>query len=112
MVTINQRIIGPIGHILDVCRKKDKADTTLKVSFLLLQMADLVLTLVAARSGWVELNPVMQAQLDSLAMMALLKFVVPGLVSWFVPGRLLIPAILLLCGVVGWNLKEMICLAL
>jgi hypothetical protein len=27
-----------------------------------------------------------------------------------VPGRLLIPAIILLCGVVGWNVKELVCL--
>jgi hypothetical protein len=112
MMTVNQRVIGSVGHILAVCRKKDRTDTALKAVFLLLQMADLVLTLVAARSGWVELNPIMRAQLDSLAIMALVKFVIPGLVSWFVPGRLLIPAILLLCGVIGWNLKEMICLAL
>ena len=111
MMTVNRRVIGPVSHILSVCRKKDKTDTALKAAFLLLQMADLILTLVAARSGWVELNPIMRAQLDSLAMMALIKFVIPGLVSWFVPGRMLIPAILLLCGVVGWNLREMICLA-
>jgi hypothetical protein len=103
--------MGPVSYLVAACRKKDKADTILKASFLMMQMADLVLTLVAARSGWVELNPIMRAQLDSLAMMALFKFVVPALVSWFVPGRLLIPAILLLCGIVGWNLKEMICLA-
>ena len=110
-MTVNRRVIGPVSHILAVCRKKDKTDTALKAAFLLLQMADLVLTLVAARSGWVELNPLMRAQLDSLAVMALIKFVIPGLVSWFVPGRMLIPAILLLGGVVGWNLREMICLA-
>jgi hypothetical protein len=112
MMTVSQRVIGPISHILAVCRKKDKTDTALKATFLVMQMADLVLTLVAARSGWVELNPIMRAQLDSLAVMGLVKFIIPGLVSWFVPGRMLIPAILLLCGVVGWNLKEMICLAL
>ena len=112
MMTINQRVIGPISRLLAVCRKKDKTDTALKATFLIMQMADLTLTLVAARSGWIELNPLMRAQLDSLAVMAIVKFVIPGLVSWFVPGRLLIPAILLLCGVVGWNLREMIVLAM
>jgi hypothetical protein len=112
MMTVSQRVIGPISRILAVCRKKDKTDTFLKASFLLLQMADLVLTLVAARSGWIELNPFMRAQLDSLFLMVFVKFAVPALVSWFVPGRMLIPAIVLLSGVIGWNLKEMICLAL
>jgi hypothetical protein len=112
MMALNQRVMGPIGRILAVCRRKDKADTALKATFLVMQMADLILTLVAARSGWIELNPLMRAQLDSIAVMALVKFLIPGLVSWFVPGRLLIPAILLLCGVVGWNLREMIVLAM
>jgi len=33
-------------------------------------------------------------------------------ISFFVPGRWLIPAILLLLMVVGWNVKELIMLAL
>jgi hypothetical protein len=109
-MTVSQRVKGPFTSFLTACKKKDKTDTFLKVAFLTLQMADLMLTLVAARNGWVELNPVMRAQLDSLAKIAGFKFAVPVLVSWFVPGRLLIPAIILLCLITGWNLKEMICL--
>jgi hypothetical protein len=75
-------------------------------------MADLTLTLMAARNGWVELNPVMRASLQSLYQIAIFKFAIPILVSWFVPGRLLIPAILLLCGILGWNFHQMICLAM
>ncbi len=109
-MTLRQRLIGPISAILAACRKKDTTDTVLKVAFLTLQMADLTLTLVAARSGWPELNPFMRASLDSLYKMALFKFAVPILISWFVPGRLLIPAIILLFGILGWNVKELACL--
>lgn len=111
VMTFNQRVIGAFSYIVIACKKKDKIDTGLKVAFLTLQMADLMLTLVAARSGWVELNPVMRAQLDALYKIMLFKFAVPVLVSWFVPGRLLAPAILLLCGILGWNLHQMIALA-
>jgi hypothetical protein len=110
-MTVGQHIVGPLSYIVEACKKKDKTDTALKVTFLTMQMADLILTLVAARSGWVELNPIMLASLDSLYKVAAFKFAVPILVSWFVPGRLLIPAILLLCGILGWNLRQMLCLA-
>ncbi len=111
MMTFNQRIIAPFAYIVIACKKKDKIDTALKVAFLTLQMADLTVTLMAARNGWVELNPVMRASLQSLYKVALFKFAVPILVSWFVPGRLLVPAILLLCGILGWNFHQIICLA-
>jgi hypothetical protein len=110
ILTFDQRIAGAFSFIVIACKKKDKIDTALKVAFLTLQMADLMLTLVAARNGWIELNPVMRAQLDALYKIMLFKFAVPILVSWFVPGRLLIPAILLLCGILGWNFHQMICL--
>ena len=109
-MTVGQRSATFLAAIVGACRKKDKTDTFLKVAFLTLQMADLMLTLVAARSGWAEMNPWMRAQLDSLYKMIALKFLVPVLVSWFVPGRLLIPAIVLLCLITGWNLYQMICL--
>lgn len=109
-MTINQRIMKPFACIVTACKKKDKTDTALKAIFLVLQMTDLVLTLYAARSGFPELNPFMKASLDSIPKMTAIKFGVPLLISWFVPGRLLIPAILLLCGIVGWNVKELICL--
>ena len=109
-MTVGQYIKGPLANIVTACRKKDKTDTFLKVAFLTLQMADLMLTLVAARSGWAELNPIMKAQLGSFYKIAGFKFGIPVAVSIFVPGRLLIPAIILLMAITGWNLKEMICL--
>ena len=111
ILTFNQRVAGAFSFIVIACKKKDKIDTALKVAFLTLQMADLTLTLMAARNGWVELNPVMRASLSSLYKVALFKFAVPVLVSWFVPGRLLIPAIVLLCGILGWNFHQILCLS-
>lgn len=111
-MSISPRIIGPIAYLIAQGRKRDKLDIILKVVFLALQLADLAMTLLAARNGYPELNPVMQGSLDSLTKLAIFKFAVPVMISWFVPGRWLLPAILLLGGVVGWNVKELICLAM
>lgn len=111
-MSLGQHIMGPIGYIVAKTNRRDMTDTVLKVVFLSLQMVDLTLTLVAARYGYPELNPFMKASLDSMYKMAIFKFGIPVLISWFIPGRLLIPAIILLCGVLGWNVRELISLAL
>jgi hypothetical protein len=111
-MSLVQHIMGPIGYIVTKVNRRDKTDTVLKIVFLSLQTVDFILTALAARYGWAELNPIMRASMDSLYQMALFKFVIPAAISWFVPGRLLIPAILLLCGIVGWNTKELISLGL
>jgi hypothetical protein len=111
-VSNNRYITGPIGYLILKSRQRDTTDTLLKVVFLSLQLIDFALTLVAARYGFPELNPFMKISLDSLYKLAIFKFFIPVLISWFVPGRWLLPAILLLCGVLGWNVKELIMLAL
>ncbi|MHB8104951.1 MAG: DUF5658 family protein [Dehalococcoidales bacterium] len=111
-MSLGQNITGPLAYFVAQSRKRDKLDTILKAVFLFLQLADFVLTIVAARSGYPELNPLMQGSLDSVTKMAILKFGIPVLISWFVPGRWLLPAILLLCGIMGWNIKELIGLAM
>ena len=103
--------MGLIGYIILKSRQRDKTDTVLKAVFLSLQLIDFALTLVAARYGYPELNPLVRASLDSAYVMAVFKFVIPVCISWFVPGRWLVPAILLLSGVVGWNIKELVLLA-
>jgi hypothetical protein len=110
-MSLGQRIAGPISYLIARSRRRDKVDTILKVVFLSLQLVDLILTALAARYGWIELNPVMQASMDSTYKLALFKFVIPVAISFFVPGRWLLPAILLLLMVVGWNVKELIMLA-
>ena len=109
-MSLGQRIAGPISSILVRSRRRDKVDLVLKIAFLSLQVVDLVLTALAARYGWIELNPVMKASIDSTYKMAIFKFVIPVAISFFVPGRWLIPAILLMLMVVGWNVKELIML--
>jgi len=110
-MSTGQHVTGPLAYIITQSRKRDKLDTILKVVFLALQLTDFALTLVAARCGYPELNPLLQSSVDSATKLAVFKFAIPVLISWFVPGRWLIPAILLLCGVVGWNVKELIALA-
>jgi len=110
-MSLGQRIAGPVTYIIERSRRRDKVDTALKVVFLSLQLIDLTLTALAARYGWIELNPLVKASVDSTYKLAIFKFGVPVLISWFVPGRWLIPAILLLLMVVGWNVKELIALA-
>jgi hypothetical protein len=111
-MSINRHITGPLGYLVLKSQQRDTTDTLLKVVFLSLQLIDFTLTLVAARYGFPELNPFMKISLDSLYKLAIFKFFIPVLISWFVPGRWLLPAILLLCGVLGWNIKELILLAL
>jgi len=110
-MSLNQRVAGPLAYVIARSRRRDKVDTVLKVVFLSLQLVDLVLTAIAARYGWIELNPVIKASLDSTYKLAVFKFGIPVLISWFVPGRWLIPAIMLLMMVVGWNVKELIMMA-
>jgi hypothetical protein len=110
-MSTGRHFTGPFAYIIVQGRKRDRLDTILKATFLFLQLTDFVLTLVAGRFGWVEINPIMQGSIDSLSKMAIFKFAIPVVISWFVPGRWLLPAILLLCGILGWNIKELICLA-
>ena len=110
-MSLGQRVAGPIANIIARSRRRDKTDTVLKIIFLSLQFVDLLFTALAARYGWLELNPFMKASMDSTFKLAIFKFGIPVLISWFVPGRWLIPAIMLLVMVVGWNVKELIMLA-
>ncbi len=77
-----------------------------KVSFVLLNQADLLLTVLAASFGLSELNPFMRHMVAMPVMLLLAKCALPLLIAWLVPGKLLLPAIILLSFVVGWNLKE------
>jgi hypothetical protein len=110
-MSLGQRVVGPAANIIAKSRRRDKTDTILKIIFLSLQFVDLLLTALAARYGWLELNPLMKVSMNSTYKLAIFKFGIPVIISWFVPGRWLIPAIMLLVMVVGWNVKELIMLA-
>jgi hypothetical protein len=105
-------LLGPIGYIYSKHKRGDKADVILKGVFMFLQIVDLVLTVIAARYGFPELNPFMRMSLTSVEKLAIFKFGIPLIIAWFVPGLFLIPAILLLGAVVGWNLSQLISLAM
>jgi len=79
-----------------------------KVSFVLLNLFDLVLTTFALSLGFYELNPWMRSLAASPLQLLLVKLAIPILIAWIVPSRLLMPAIALLILVVGWDVKELL----
>ena len=85
-------------------------DMMLKISYLVLQVLDLSLTLLAMSLGAHELNPVIRASLSSPLQLTVLKGGLPLLIAWLLPGKFLIPGIVFLAVVVGWNVKELIVL--
>jgi hypothetical protein len=109
-MTINQFISGPLGHSTVNGNHWKSTDVILKAAYLSLQLIDLGLTIMAARLGFPELNPFMRASLSSPYHLAIIKVGIPLLIGWLVPGKLLIPAIVLLGGILGWNIKELMLL--
>ena len=85
-----------------------KQCTLEKVSFVVLNQVDLVLTLVAINLGFDELNPLVNFLLEMPVLLVLFKLIIPVLIAWLIPGRLLWPSIGLLVLVAIWNLKELI----
>ncbi len=79
-----------------------------KLFFVLLNQIDLVLTVSAVGLGFSELNPFMKNLLSSPWQLLSFKLAIPLLIAWLVPPRLLLPAIVLLLFVVGWDAKELI----
>lgn len=84
-----------------------KKCTALKVSFILLGLGDLLLTVLAMYLGIWELNPLVRFLVHAPAMLVLVKVVIPVAVAWIMPGRLLIPSIALLGSAVIWNIREL-----
>ena len=85
-----------------------KKCTTEKVAFILLNLFDLTLTVVAVYLGLSEINPVIRFLFQIPALLLVVKLGIPILLAWLIPGRLLIPAIALLVLAVIWNIKELI----
>ena len=79
-----------------------------KFSFVLLSQVDLYLTLIAVSSGFSELNPIMRTLLAAPLYLILIKVVSPIFIAWLTPGKLLVPAIVLLGFVIGWDIKELV----
>ena len=84
----------------------------LKLTYISLQLVDLGLTILAASSGYNELNPFIRGILDAPLQLFMVKLAIPALIALFIPGKFLIPGVLLLLLIVGWNVKELVSLAL
>ncbi len=79
-----------------------------KASFLALCVFDLLLTVVAIYLGFAELNPFIGFLIHIPALLLVVKLIIPILIAWFMPGKLLLPSIGLLALVALWNIKELI----
>jgi hypothetical protein len=85
-----------------------KKCTLEKVSFILLGFFDLALTILAIRLGLWELNPIIRFLIRIPILLVVVKFVLPVLIAWVMPGRLLWPSIGAMAAVVIWNIKELV----
>ncbi|OGO00394.1 MAG: hypothetical protein A2Y58_05845 [Chloroflexi bacterium RBG_13_51_52] len=85
-----------------------KKCTAEKASFVFLGLFDLILTILAINLGLFEINPLVRFMVQIPALLLAVKFVIPVLIAWIMPGRLLLPAIALLAIAVIWNLKELV----
>jgi hypothetical protein len=82
--------------------------TTEKTSFVLLNLFDLTLTVLAIHLGISELNPFIRYLVTIPVLLLVIKFIIPLLIAWIIPGKLLLPSMALLCFVIIWNIKELV----
>ena len=85
-----------------------KRCTAEKVSFIVLAEADFFLTVFAVFLGFYEMNPVVRFLFQVPALMIVVKGLLPVVIAWAIPGRLLWPSIGALGLVLIWNLKELL----
>ncbi len=78
------------------------------MGFVALAYIDLLLTLYAVQSGFTEMNPLMLRLLARPGELFLMKVVVPPLIALLVPAMLLLPSVLLMVLVSGWNLASLL----
>jgi hypothetical protein len=85
-----------------------KKATPEKLAFIILNLIDLGLTIFASSIGAHELNPLMNKMLAAPYQVYMVKLVIPVLLAWLLPGKILIPSIALLTVVLGWNIRELL----
>jgi hypothetical protein len=85
-----------------------RKSTALKVSFILLALFDLILTILAMYLGLWEMNPMVRFLIHVPLLLILIKLVIPVAAAWIMPGRLLWPCIVALGAVVVWNIWQLI----
>jgi hypothetical protein len=77
-----------------------------KLLFILLCEFDLTFTVVAVSMGFTEVNPFMKFLICVPVLLIFIKLVLPVVIAWLMPGRLLIPSMVVLALVTIWNVKE------
>ena len=94
-------------HPVRVEQSSHSKDLYIKFSYVFLHQIDLALTVLAVSAGFSELNPILKSMLGLPLQLVLVKLIIPLIIAWLVPGKLLIPAIVFLLLVICWNLKEL-----
>lgn len=84
-----------------------KKGLSIKVAYVLLHQADILLTNLAVSTGFRELNPLIRGLLDTPVQLLAFKLIIPLIIAWLVPAKLLLPAMALLLVVIGLNLREL-----
>ena len=74
-----------------------------KLGFVVLVYLDLVLTLVAIQLGFNEVNPLMVRFLSRPEELIIIKVILPPIIAWLIPARLLAPSLAFMLLVAGWN---------
>ncbi|MBA7651329.1 hypothetical protein ES703_59147 [subsurface metagenome] len=87
---------------------KTLSGIALRASYVLLHLADLLLTVIGVSLGFSELNAVMRSLLNAPLQLVIVKLAIPILIAWLVPSKFLIPAIVLISLVVCWDIKELL----
>ena len=82
----------------------------LRLAYIVLQLADYLMTVIAVNAGFNELNPVMRGLLGSPVQLVIFKLITPIAIAWLVPAKLLLPALVLLLVIIGLNVKELLLL--
>lgn len=85
-----------------------KRCTAEKASFVLLNLFDLTLTVLAISLGILEINPLIRYLVNVPILLLIVKLAVPLLIAWLVPGKILLPSIALLVVIAIWNVKELL----
>jgi hypothetical protein len=85
-----------------------KKHTQEKVLFILLSEFDLTVTVVAVSMGFTEINPFIKFLITIPLLLIAVKLLIPVLIAWLIPGRLLLPSIAVLALVTIWNIKEIL----
>ena len=84
-----------------------KKGLSIKVAYVLLHQADILMTNFAISAGFKEFNPVIRGLLDAPVQLLVFKLIIPLIIAWLVPAKFLLPALVLLLMVIGWNLTQL-----